>query len=394
MRHLRLIIPIFVLSMILSACASAVTPAPAAVPTDAPAPTTVSATEAAAAPTEVAPTQPAASTGSYTVTDALGRKVTFNQIPSRIVLTGKALFMLADAIYLFPDASQRIIGMGAPNQNSANFLQDFDPNYGSKTILASDAGADQIAALKPDLVILKSYLADSVGKPIEALGIPVLYLDFETPDQYTRDIDILGQLFQNPDRAKELDAYFKTQLEKVTAPLKDLKDDQKPKVLVLYYSSKDNAVAFNVAPASYIQYMMVETAGGQVVWKDANPGKGWTTVNIEQIAAWNPDQIYIIAYTQSSSDVVTKLKADPQWQALNAVKDNKLYAFAGDYFSWDEPDPRWILGQTWLASMIHPDLYKDLNITKVATAFFQTLYNVDEATFTSKILPKFTGDIH
>jgi iron complex transport system substrate-binding protein len=397
MRQIKFFIPLIVLSMILAACAPAATAVPTevpVVPTTAPvSPTDVPAT-AAPAPTEAPTEAPAAAASSYTVTDALGRTLTFKEIPSRIVITGKALFMLADAVFMFPDASSRVIAMGSPNQNTGNFLKDFDSTYASKTILASDAGADQIAALKPDLVILKSYLADTTGKPIEALGVPVLYLDFETPDQYTRDIDILGQLFQNPDRAKEISTYFTDQLTKVTTPLKDLKDDQKPKTLLLYYNNKDNAITFNVAPASYIQYTMTENAGGQVVWKDANPGKGWAVVTIEQIAAWDPDQIYIIAYFQNVGEVVKGLKADAQWQGLTAVKNNQLYGFAGDYFSWDEADPRWILGQTWLAAMIHPDLYKDLDMKKEAATFYQTLYNVDEATFNSKILPKFTGDIH
>lgn len=394
MHKIKFFSAIVVLSMILAACAPTATAAPTTAPiVSTEAPTQAAQPEASAAAAEPA-TQALTPAGGYSVTDALGRALTFNEIPSRIVITGKALFMLADAVFMFPEASQRVIAMGSPSQSDKNFLQDFDPSYSSKTILASDAGAEQIAALKPDLVILKSYLADSIGKPIEALGIPVLYLDFETPEQYSRDVSTLGQLFQNPGRAKEINAYYEAQMAKITAPLKDLPADQKPKVLLLYYNNKENAVSFNVAPKSYIQYTMTETAGGQVVWEDASTGKGWTTVTIEQIASWNPDQIYLISYVQNVAEVVKMLKTDPQWQGLKAVKENQLYGFAGDYFSWDEADPRWILGQTWLASMIHPDLFKDLNITKEAAGFYQTLYNVDEETFNSKILPKFTGDIH
>jgi iron complex transport system substrate-binding protein len=110
--------------------------------------------------------------------------------------------MIADATYLFPEASERIVGLGNASQGTSNFVSMIDPAYASKTILANDAGAEQIAALQPDLVILKSYLQATVGAPIEALGIPVVYVDFETPDQYTRDIAILGQIFQDEARAQ------------------------------------------------------------------------------------------------------------------------------------------------------------------------------------------------
>ena len=103
----------------------------------------------------------------------------------------------------------------------------------------------------------------------------------------------------------------------------------------------------------------------QPVWKDAQLGNGWTKVGLEQIAAWDPDQIYTIAYFNNPNDVVEKLKADLQLQKVNAVKHGRLYAFPGDYYSWDQPDTRWILGLNWLASKMHPEPFPDLNINSV-----------------------------
>jgi iron complex transport system permease protein len=44
---------------------------------------------------------------------------------------------------------------------------------------------------------------------LEAVKIPVVYLDFETPEQYQRDLKTLGQLSQNPDQAAKLATYYK-----------------------------------------------------------------------------------------------------------------------------------------------------------------------------------------
>ena len=144
---------------------------------------------------------------------------------------------------------------------------------------------------------------------------------------------------------------------------------------------------------SFIQTTMVQDAGGAPVWKDANLGNNWTKVTLEQIAAWNPDVVFIVAYFNPVSDVVAKLKADPQWQALNAVKNNKIYAFATDVYSWDEPDPRWVLGMTWMAGKLHPELFPGLDIKTEAQTFYQTLYGMDAATFQQKIVPTFKGDL-
>ena len=54
--------------------------------------------------TSVAVTSPTPQAG-VTVVDALGREVTLPALPQRIVLIGCALFMIADAIYIFSEAS-------------------------------------------------------------------------------------------------------------------------------------------------------------------------------------------------------------------------------------------------------------------------------------------------
>jgi len=104
------------------------------------------------------PAQARTSTPSVVVTrpvviivDALGRKVTFSKPPTRIVITGKGLILTLDAAYMFPDAPSRIVALGNADQGSGNFVSLIDPNFDQKVILQTDAGAEQIAAVKPDL---------------------------------------------------------------------------------------------------------------------------------------------------------------------------------------------------------------------------------------------------
>lgn len=332
---------------------------------------------------------------SFSVTDAVGRTVLFSKEPERVVVVGKALFMIADAIYTFPEAADKIVAMGSPTQGKGNFVSMIDPNADAKITLTGDTvGAEQIAAANPDLVLMKSSNQQTLGAPLEALGIPVVYLDFETPEQYTRDLTTLGQIFKNEDRAAAVAKYYTDKTDAVTKATASLTDEQKPSVLVVYYNNKNDTVSFNVPPLSWIQTTQVLDAGGNPVWKDSELGKGWTTVTIEQIAAWNPDVIFLVSYFSPVNDVVASLKADPQWSELKAVKDGKLYGFASDVYSWDQADTRWILGLTWMAGKLHPDLFPGLDIKAEAQTFYQTLYNMDSATFESKIVPLFSGDIN
>lgn len=340
--------------------------------------------QAAATPAQKEP-------AGITVTDSLGRQVVLPKPPTRIVITGRALFMIIDAVYMFPNVSERIAAMGDAGQGTGNFIAMVDPNYKAKMTLQQDASAEQIAAVQPDLVILKSYLAETVGKPLEVLKIPVVYVDFETPEQYQRDIAILGKVLQNEARAKQLAAYYESKVAEIQAAVKGA--SSKPRVLMLYYSDKDGAVAFNVPPMSWIQTRMVELAGGEPAWNSANPGSGWTKVSLEQIAAWDADRIFIITYNKSPSGVTAELKANPQWQALRAVKAGHLYAFAGDVFSWDQADTRWILGLAWLATRLHPEQTAKVDIVQQAEQFYETVYGLDNAFFEKNIRPTFRGDL-
>jgi iron complex transport system substrate-binding protein len=345
-----------------------------------------------ASPATPEPATAADPSGSITVTDALGRAVTLAQPPQRIVVAGKANFMLNDAIYLFPEAPARVIALTKAQQNTDAFVALLDPDYAQKFRFTLSASAEEIAAVHPDLVILKGYMAESLGTPLEQLSIPVVYLDFETPEQYERDLGTLGQLFNDTARAGEVWGYFETQLDRVATAVEGLSETDKPRVLVLQYTDKGGEIAFQAPPESWIQTQMVELSGGAPVWKEASPG-GWAVVNFEQIAAWNPDQIFVINYFGNVDEVVAGLMSDPRWQQLAAVQAHQVYAFPKEYYSWDQPDTRWGLGLLWLAGRIHPERFPDLDMRAEIDRFYGKLYGMDAATVAANVIPRLEGDV-
>ena len=376
-------------SLLLGACAQAASPL--ASPTTPPTltnPTTTSAPQEAAttSPTALSASTPTGTT-SFTVTDALGRIVSFDQAPRKIALVGKAVIMVADGVYLFPQAEEKITAISEMNQSAYNFISMIDPNFSQKGLLAKNVGPEQIAAVQPDAVIMKSTNVDKLGKPLEALNIPVIYLDLETPEQYQRDILILGTIFQDTSRAEAVAKYFQDGVDTVNQTLANLPEAGKPRTLLLYYEAANGTAAFNVPPKSWIQTTMVNLSGAIPVWQDFQLENGWTTVSLEQIAAWNPDVIFVTSYSTPIPEVMASLKADPKWQALAATQNGKLFGFAADVYSWDQPDTRWILGLKWMAKTLHPDLFADVDIMKEAQNFYSTLYAMDQQTFQAKIVP-------
>lgn len=328
---------------------------------------------------------------AVTITDSLGRSVTLLAPPERIIIAGKANFMINDAVYLFPQAPDRVIGLTQARQGTLQFIALLDTDYEEKARFTLTSSAEEIAAAQPDLVLLKSLMQETLGNSLEQLNIPVAYVDLETPEQYQRDIAMLGQVFADQARADEILRYYQTLLDTLQDGIQDLPATDRPQVLLVQYSSSGGSEAFQVPPATWIQTQMVELAGGTPVWREAAKGN-WAVVNFEQIAAWNPQQIYVLSYFEDPEVIVNGLKSDPKWQQLAAVQNDTLYGFPKDFYSWDQPDTRWSLGLTWLARHIQTAHFPDLDISRAFYQFYGELYGLDIETVNQHIVPLVQGE--
>jgi iron complex transport system substrate-binding protein len=319
--------------------------------------------------------------GAYRVTDALGRTITFQNVPERIVLAGRAVVMTVNAVYLFPEARERIVGIGSTDQGLGDFYPFLDPRAGQKERFDNSAGPEQLAAIRPDLVILKSFMKAKLGDALESIGIPVLYVDLESPGAFASDIRMLGDLFQDPARAAFVNRYYEA---RVDAVRKRTSGAPKRSALVVQHSERDGAAAFSVPPVGWIQTLMVETGGGEPVWKTAGIGAGWNKVSFEQVAAWQPQVVLVISYQEPAAQVVEGLRTSGNWKA-------RLAPFPADFYSWDQPDTRWILGLEWVARTLHPELFADLDLKKEVSSFYRELYGMDQAVIDAEILPRLEG---
>jgi iron complex transport system substrate-binding protein len=328
-----------------------------------------------------------------TVTDALGRAVQVPADPQRVVTAGRAVLMIADVLYAFEDAPERLVGIGRISQGSGTFVADIDPAYGEKTVFERNVGPEQIVAANPDLVILKNYMKESLGDPLSRLGMPVIYVELETPEQYQRDILLLGEALNEEVRARSLAAYFADELAEVETATAPLSEARRPDTLLLYYRGSGGDVSFQVPPAGWIQTRIVEAAGGDPVWTETVAGGGWQTVGFEQIAAWDPEAIAIVSYNDDVAEIRDRLRGESRWQNLQAVRSERFYAFPGDYYSWDQPDTRWLLGVKWLATRLQPELFGAASILAETEEFFRIVYGLDEEQYNALIVPRLTGDL-
>lgn len=336
-----------------------------------------------------------------TVTDALGRTVQIDLPINKVIITGKCGWPIVSAAYMFPSAENLIYSLGQMVAG-ASLFRTIDPNIDSKIVPGLEVdmpNIEEIAAKNPDVVILKSYMKSEVGDPLESIGIKVVYVDLEKLDTYLRDIKVLGKIFGDEVKAEGIANYYQEKHEYIFSKTCTIENEDRPKVLLLYYSTRGGTISFKVPGEGWLQTSMIEVAGGYPLSKEL-PGTGWNTVSFEQIAQWNPDVIFVVTYSDdpSPSDLKDNLLDDPMWESINAVAEGEVYAFPDDcnnlsaLGSWDSPGSRWILGLMWMAKKIHSPLFSDMNLAEGAKDFYMSMYGLNGGKATA-VINGITGDL-
>lgn len=320
------------------------------------------------------------------VVDALGREVLFDSLPQKIVVAGRQTPMLVNFLYLYETASDKITAIERRSQSTDSFLTIIDPDIETKFTLERDAGVEQISPLDPDVVILKTSMRDSVGKGLEEVGIPVIYIDFESVDQIYRDLSIFAEILGEEERGNSLIDQYRNIKAAIDAEV--MKSPTQPNVVVMQFEDLDGEKAFSVPSAIWLQTAMIDELGGNALWKEAAQSGGWTAVNIEQLLNWNPGFLFVINYQGNAPSIVEEFANDPLWRNLDAVENNQAYPFAYDFQSWDQPDPRWILGYSWLASKLYPDLVSANQAMETVQSFYADFYGLSEEEFTQIVEPR------
>lgn len=318
------------------------------------------------------------------VIDCHGRKVPFAKEPKRIVIAGRAGFMITNAAFFFKTAPEKLVSYSKSLKlvNNDRFYKMVDPGYDKKIFNDFETGVEELAAMKPDVILMRAFERQKYERTFEQLGIKVFFLNLEDPDGYVEELEALAAVFGESARGAEIADFYRSWQKKVADRLLTHRarypqvlhvypstekgkishhvttpaEVRRPKVLHLYYSAKGGAVSFNVAPADWIQTWLVDQAGGLPVWKTAGIGNGWQQVGFDQIAAWKPEFVTLTAYGGDVVKAKELLSKDPLWAEMSAVKQNQLFAFPEDFVCWDQPDSRWILGLCWLAATINPNI--------------------------------------
>ena len=238
---------------------------------------------------------------------------------------------------------------------------------------------EEIAKLKPDIIFcgnLKDAEAfeDKIGCPVVVLGGQGWNFG---DDGYYDSIRVAGQALDAKDKADELIAFAKGKVDMIKSVTNEIKEEDRPKVYFAsrgagsgFYDPKEGRDFTRTEP----KYDPLTIAGGVNVASEING----STVNValEQIIAWNPDFIFISNSDAGNNTGLEFIKNNQELSSTAAIKNGEVYNCFYPHCRGTPPD-RNLLNMMYMAKLLHPEEFKDLDLEKEGNEIFEAFLGVD-----------------
>ena len=252
----------------------------------------------------------------YTVTDAEGRTVAFDQKPARVLNYGLWL----DDIVLGMLPPERLVGIDhlADDPNSSNIVSIAE----TIPVKLNQPSAEQVVALHPDVVFLDTGKDAAVAESLRDLGIRVVACRKpRTPEEVRAAVQLVAAALGEEAKGTALIAAYDTACAELTERVAEIPTDQRKKVLVISMSPTfgNRGGLFDA-----LCTMAGVTNGAAEIGLTA--GQSLTK---EHIVAVNPDVLIVPVWNDHGSYDIEKFNReyldDPALQTVRAIRERQIY---------------------------------------------------------------------
>ncbi|HAV79058.1 MAG TPA: cobalamin-binding protein [Anaerolineae bacterium] len=305
--------------------------APQTAPTSAPVSIEIATTEA---PAPIALTE----VPSITYTDGLGREITLEETPQRIVS-------------LAPSNTEILFAVGAGSQVvGRDEFSDYPAEAASIEVIGGSFGeynVEAIVALEPDLVLAAEINPPELVQQLEDLGLTVYYLGNPTT---------LEGMYENLKTVASLSGHDATELvDSLKARVAAVDEKIMPlssRIPVFYeIDATDPTKPWTYGPGTFGDLLIARAGGFNVGGMATDP---YPQLSLEQIVTANPSVIILgdAIWGVTPESVLER----PGWESIEAVKSNAVFPIDDNLIS--RPGPRLVDGLEQLAKLLRPGLFE------------------------------------
>ncbi|WP_242011255.1 ABC transporter substrate-binding protein [Acetobacter fallax] len=237
----------------------------------------------------------------------------------------------------------------------------------ARAVMPGTASAEALLADSVDLVFVSAGLTRA-GSLREA-GFPVLDMTFQDVGGLLRSVALTADVLNDSvarDRAASYKARLEADLEYFQKSLSSVSEDKKPRVLHVMSLSPLLVDGGETIIDQWIRY-----AGGRNAAGSLHGVK--RPVTMEQIQVWDPDVIII----QGGVAVPNQGNAPAGWDALRAVREERVFANPVGVFPWDRYGSEFLLQLRWAGALLQPDLFGGYDLKGGMKVFYQTYFGRD-----------------
>lgn len=294
--------------------------------------------------------------GTRTVRDMAGREV---QLPAEVHRAVSSLYPIATQLTYLVGARDRLVAIS--DYDVSPVMRSIWPEIETIPCPSRTGGQvplEEVIRLKPDVVF--THMHSRTDQRLEELGISVVRLKLETPEQLMQGIELCGEIYGCEERASEVVAYYRDKLAAIRERTAGVDEPAR-----VYFAGPD---MLTTAGGDFFQHFLITSAGGCNVASAARGG--WSTISLEQLLVWDPQCIFIGRYGTATVDGFLD---DPRLRHVRAVQDRQVYMSRSFIGSWDVPTPESLLGVMWLANTLYPEAVH-FDMAREMTGFYETCY--------------------
>ncbi len=278
-----------------------------------------------------------AGSGPGAYTDDMGRQISLDKIPQRLVSHVPPITEMLFALGL----GDRVVGVSD--------FDDYPPEAKTKPSVGNyfNPSIEKIVALSPDLVLTDGH-SDNI-KQLDSLGIKFMVIDPKNIDGVMRDIELLGKVAGVGERAEKLVKSMRSDIARVTGMVENT-----TAVRAFYLiDATDLNNPWTAGPGSSVDYL-IRTAGG--INAAGRTASAWAQMSIEEVVSADPEVVLLPASHGSAFTSLDVLEAHPAWRQTSAVKNGRVFVIDGDLV--DGYGPRIVQGLEAVARLLHPEVFK------------------------------------
>lgn len=314
---------------------------------------------------------------SLSFRDDVGRELTLKTPLRRVVVFNRYTTEFVRAVA----GMQPVVGVDIDSARSHAYWPTVTP-----AMLAgqgqSSPNYEAIVAMQPDAVFFpRNSDWQKAASVLGRFGIPVVVVTAWDVLKHEENVTLFGQLFEQPQRAARLNAFYRHYRDLLTQRLQNLPMAQRKRVYI------EEVGAYKTLLKGSGWHDMVEVGGGVNVFGDVSilnqpSARGSVqgfSVDPEEIIARRPDVIiklepaqYEAHSREFSAQVLQALAARPGFERLPAVRNGEVYHIS--YYLAGGCSK--IIGALQIAKWLYPERFRDIDPDQVMRSWLQDFQQV------------------